>query len=372
MSEYQYYEFQAIDRPLTKGEQDMLRGLSSRARITATSFTNSYEWGSFKGDPKRLMESCFDLHLYLANWGARQLMIRVPAQLVDRDRLPDFLNKVDWVKTRLSGKHLILDICRDEQEPDYDAEWDDGSGWLASLAPLRADLVSGDLRMLYLLWLAAVEDGAFPDDVREPLPGIGPLTGALKSFATFFGIDADLVQAAADVPASGTELSSKSLRSFLEPLPQQEKTELLARFVEDDPHVAAELRTRARKQNAIPETRRTIGVLKAKAEWFRRTREIGEAAKRDKEERRMAEEREKARRVRLDAVRQRGKYVWKEVESQIELRNASGYDRAASLLGDLKEVASEQGKLDDFGRRLQDIRTRHTRKGQFITRVKGL
>ena len=72
MSEYQYYEFQAIDRPLTKGEQDMLRGLSSRARITATSFTNSYEWGSFKGDPKRLMESCFDLHLYLANWGARQ------------------------------------------------------------------------------------------------------------------------------------------------------------------------------------------------------------------------------------------------------------------------------------------------------------
>jgi hypothetical protein len=69
MSEYQYYEFQAIDRPLTKSEQEMLRGLSSRAHITATSFTNHYEWGSFKGDPKHLMESCFDLHLYCANLG---------------------------------------------------------------------------------------------------------------------------------------------------------------------------------------------------------------------------------------------------------------------------------------------------------------
>ena len=66
MSEYQYYEFQVIDRPLTKAEQEMLRDLSTRARITATSFTNHYEWGDLKGDPKRLMESFFDLHLYLA------------------------------------------------------------------------------------------------------------------------------------------------------------------------------------------------------------------------------------------------------------------------------------------------------------------
>ena len=43
MSEYQYYEFQAIDRPLGGADQEALRALSTRARITATSFTNSYE-----------------------------------------------------------------------------------------------------------------------------------------------------------------------------------------------------------------------------------------------------------------------------------------------------------------------------------------
>ncbi len=36
MSEYQYYEFVAIDRPLSKGEMADLRALSTRAEITPT------------------------------------------------------------------------------------------------------------------------------------------------------------------------------------------------------------------------------------------------------------------------------------------------------------------------------------------------
>ena len=52
MSEYQYYEFTAVDRPLTGREQAELRSLSTRADITATSFVNTYEWGDFKGDPR--------------------------------------------------------------------------------------------------------------------------------------------------------------------------------------------------------------------------------------------------------------------------------------------------------------------------------
>ncbi|MFO7739670.1 MAG: hypothetical protein R6V46_14415 [Desulfatiglandaceae bacterium] len=40
MSEYQYYEFLAIDRPLTKDEMAELRALSTRATITPVGFTN--------------------------------------------------------------------------------------------------------------------------------------------------------------------------------------------------------------------------------------------------------------------------------------------------------------------------------------------
>src|SRR5260370_1100171 len=83
MSEYQYYEFQAIDRPLDRAAQEALRSISSRARITATSFTNHYEWGDLKGDPRKLMERWFDLHLYLGNWRTRRLMMRLPKRFLN-------------------------------------------------------------------------------------------------------------------------------------------------------------------------------------------------------------------------------------------------------------------------------------------------
>src|SRR5665213_1896916 len=116
MSEYQYYEFQAIDRPLSEADRQALRRLSTRARITATSFTNSYEWGDFKGDPAKLMERWFDLHLYLANWGSRRLMIKLPKRLVDRRLLDAFLGKVDCATLSASGENLIVDISCDEVE----------------------------------------------------------------------------------------------------------------------------------------------------------------------------------------------------------------------------------------------------------------
>ena len=182
MSEYQYYEFQAIDRPLSQADQQALRALSTRARITATSFTNSYQWGDFKGDPAKLMDRWFDLHLYLANWGTRRLMIRLPKRLVDARHLNELLRQVDCAELRDSGENLVLDIQRDEEGFE---DWDDSSGWLAALAALRADVLQGDLRLFYLLWLAEVQDDAFEADEPEPMPGIGPMTASLEAFADF-------------------------------------------------------------------------------------------------------------------------------------------------------------------------------------------
>ncbi len=56
MSEYQYYEFRALDRRLTAEQQQRLRSLSSRAEISATRLANEYSFGDFRGDPGRLLE----------------------------------------------------------------------------------------------------------------------------------------------------------------------------------------------------------------------------------------------------------------------------------------------------------------------------
>jgi len=54
MSEYQYYEFAAIDRPLGRAEMAELCAVSSRAQISPSGFVNHYEWGDLKADLRPL------------------------------------------------------------------------------------------------------------------------------------------------------------------------------------------------------------------------------------------------------------------------------------------------------------------------------
>ena len=375
MSEYQYYEFQAIDRPLDAADKAALRNLSSRAQITATSFTNHYEWGDFKGSPRQLMERWFDLHLYISNWGTRQLMIRLPKRLVDRDRLDACLMGTDLAEIVEAEDNLILNIF-DSDEDTWDHDWDDGTGWLGAMAPLRADLLSGDWRLAYLIWLTGVDNGNIRDEAPEPLPGIAPINGGLTAFAEFFRIDTDLLQAAAENPqdAQSPKLSSAAFRTVISELPESQKTALLIRLAEGDPHVAAELRGRVRnalsrqKPRIVPALR-SAAALRDRAKAIRKGREAAQAERRRVERLRQEQAQEEARRVRMQALRRRGAAVWREVETEVQRRNAAGYDHAASLIFDLRALADEDDLMADFADRLNALRKRHERKQRFIERL---
>jgi hypothetical protein len=376
VSEYQYYEFQAVDRPLTEVDQKALRRLSSRAQITATSFTNTYHWGDFGGDSRKLMQRWFDLHLHISNFGTRALMIRVPKRFIDPARIKQFVREVDEVELVVSGDSLIIDICFTAEE--YYAE-EQGAGWMGSLAALRDDLLGGDLRLFYLLWLTAVQSDFLREEEVEPLPGIGPLSAPLEACAKFFRIDPDLVQAAAEVPSGtvGAKLPADLPRKVIQAIPEGEKVELLLRAADRDPHLAADLQSKIRLAGEASKGRskvkhRTVAELGKLAGTVRERRKAARAAKKEAERLRKAKEAERVRQVRLDSVRRRGARVWGEVEAEIENRNADSYDRAASLLGDLQTLAQETGSVDAFSMRVHSIRQRHERKFRFIERLDKL
>ncbi|RAZ87279.1 hypothetical protein DPM33_26245 [Mesorhizobium hawassense] len=374
MSEYQYYEFRAIDRTLSQADRQALRAVSSRARITATSFTNFYEWGDFKGDPDEFMERWFDLHLYLANWGSRRLMIKLPAGLVDRDRIDAFLAATDDVMLSTAGENLIVSIAREELE--LEDVGDDNAGWLEALAPLRADVLAGDLRLFYLTWLMAVETDAVESDQLEPMPGIGPLTEALEAFAVFFGIDRDLVQAGAERSAANipNDAAPEMVRRTIAAIPDTGKIDLLVRIFDGELHASLELRAMVQARlatgNATPAIAlRTVAELQAHAAEIRLARERAEADLAAAQRRLQMEAAEKARRVRLDAIQRQGDSVWTDIENEIGRRNPGGYDKAAALLLDLQALAERQGTIEAFRLRLQSIQERHAGKGRFIERL---
>ena len=240
MSEYQYYEFQAIDKPLSEKDIQALENLSSRARITPISFVNVYNYGDFQGDPLKLVTKYFDAFLYVANWGTHWFMLKVPRQLVD----------VDLVRRYCPGKsarihekedHIIFEFT--SQTEDYD--WEEGEGWLSSLISLRADILHGDYRSLYLAWLLCTQMEELEDDELEPPvpPNLADLNAPLKSLADFMRIDADLIAVAAENSISeDRQIDLKALRTWIHNLPDSEKDEILFRLVDaPGPHLGIEL-----------------------------------------------------------------------------------------------------------------------------------
>ncbi|MEV6636800.1 hypothetical protein AB0M54_39305 [Actinoplanes sp. NPDC051470] len=200
MSEFQYYEFVAVDQPLTVKQQGELRALSTRARISSSSFVNDYQWGDLKGDPRVWMEKYFDAFLYLANWGTHRIALRVPRAVLAPEVAARYC--VGYSTSSYATRtHVILDLSTADEDGVED--WGDPEGWLAAIVPARAELAAGDLRLLYLVWLLGVQERELGDDEPEPAvpAGLAELSGPQQAFAEFLRLDHDLLTAAAEASA---------------------------------------------------------------------------------------------------------------------------------------------------------------------------
>lgn len=374
MSEYQYYEFLAMDRPLSDQEMACLRDISSRGRITPSSFVNHYNWGDFKGNPSRLVEGCFDLFLYLANWGSRQLQIRIPERLLAADTAKPYCPD-DPASMRKANGFVILDYSREEG----DDENDDGQGWMASLSPLRMELMRGDRRPLYLGWLLAVQAETLDEEDREPpVPaGLGELTPAQRAFVDFMGIDRDLLDAAVagHVSSPALPLTRAEIARGLRTLSGEKKDSILERLVAgDDPQVGMELLQHLEKlagKQAAPSASdsRTVGELLALAESRRQERVRQETKRKAAERARQEQAKAQARARHLEQLAGREAEAWQKVDALIAARKPGEYDQAVALLVDLREVAVGSGRKGQFDHRLAAIRQEHARKPSFIERL---
>jgi hypothetical protein len=378
MSEYQYYEFQAIDRPLTAKEMATLRGFSSRATITPTRFVNSYSYGSFKGDPSKWIEEYFDAFLYLSNWGTRELFLRLPARALPV-RVAKAYCPGDSARARVRDGHVLVEIRSGDEEGG--GEWideDDATRWLPSLVPLRADLAGGDLRALYLAWLMAAQNDQLDDGDTEPPcpPGLRSLSAPLDAFVGFMRLDRDLVEAAAAGSPAVEPADAAALEGWVAALPEAEKTSLLARLVGGgEHHLRGELLRRFRESRpaaasvAAPRAR-SVGELLEAAKGRAEERRSREEARAAKERARKEREAAKARDLHLAALAEHQVESWHEVEKLIATKQPRKYDEAVALLQDLREVCVRSGKPGEAGSRIARLREEHSKKGTLIERFR--
>jgi len=376
MSEYQYYEFLAIDRPLTREEMQEVRRYSSRAEITPTSFMNEYNWGDFRGDVKEFMTHYFDAFVYLANWGTRELWFRLPRSDLDMERAGRYCSE-GFVELHVSDDCAVLAL----RSEDEGGEWEEGPGWMASLAPLREDLLAGDYRCLYLGWLSGVESWELEEEDAEPPvpPGLGKLTVPLETLADFLRLDSALLKAAAAAspPLPEASDSPDRIRSWIQALPVKEKDAMLFRLSRESPKLVQREMLRRYRQEAGPRSqapihsRRTVGQIRKSLEQLRQKAERRAAQKMAKEEARRQEAAAEARRKRLDALLGKEAACWQQAEDLIRARNPKSYDEAVALLRDLVDLAAREGDQEETAQRLAVIKTAHRRKVTFMQRLEA-
>jgi hypothetical protein len=375
MSEYQYYDFLAIERPLSTKEMAALRALSTRAHITPVSFTNEYQWGDLKGNPDELMRRFFDAHIYLANWGTAVFMLRLPRTVLDRKALHTCT--VDEVlEAESTPTHWVLAWHLNESE-DYDRFGiEDGSGWMARLSPVREELLRGDLRSLYIGWLAAVSIGAVDEDELEPLTmdGLDRFTAAQQALAEFLEVDEDLIAGVGlDRPTARTdETEQQQIDTWLAMMFQEEALSLVRQLLTGQGQQAerdAKNRFAAWRcsiESPMPEApRRTVRELWEQAEKAKDFRLQREEREREKAEEKCRKERD----AYLAALTSDLPKTWKAVQAKVERGSGLAYDEACSALVDLSEAYRRHASRKEFEQEMRRFMAAHERRKALVQRL---
>ena len=147
-----------------------------------------------------MLHKFFDGFLYWANWGNPQLALRFPHGVLPGDLIGDY-DYDEFVTFTQHSDYDILDIHFTEMEPPD--RWREYQ--LGSLIAIRDELMEGDLRALYIAWLAGQREMGSYDEEEEDItinvppvpPGFGTLTAAQEELADLLQLPDNLLAAAA-------------------------------------------------------------------------------------------------------------------------------------------------------------------------------
>jgi len=271
MSEYQYYEFHAIDRPLSEKEQAEVGSYSSRSEVTPTRAVFTYNYSDFRGDPLKILQKHFDAMLYLTNWGTKQLVFRLPRSLVDVKALAAYRYQ-DLISTSATKSHIV--------------------------------------------------------------------------------IDDDLIAVAAEASVANQEAVAFDIEKQIAKLSEPERLAFLVKVARGDHQVNVqllkrlkELAPKQRERSAPSHTprRKASELLSAAAVRLARRKKL-ESQKADK-----------ARIKRLNAMVQQEPEMWKQIFDLIKTKQTNAYDKAVKLLTELRELAQQFGRLEEYESRLGQI-----------------
>jgi hypothetical protein len=367
MSEYQYYEFRAIDRLLTPDEMKAVGRLSSRVDLSPQHARFVYHYSDLPARATELLTKYFDAMFYIANWGSCQLMFRLPMQAVDLAQMRAYCRPLiieEFLSISTQGEYVILNIEWHEEETSWG--WIEGEGWLPRLLPLRDDLLRGDYRLLYLAWLKAISLEDMLDSVTEPPvpPGLRQLSPPLQTFIELFELDPHLVTAAAQASDAPITVGDAQLRQGIVQLSPEMQAQWLLRLAKGEAQLSTAFNQTLLKLIDLPKADtlqpRTLGQLWVAADKIEQVAEAKAAAE------------AKTRHLKkMKDLAAREDPLWQETITLIEQKSSRAYDQAVAHLNDLRDLARHQNEEPAFQARLNAIYRDYRRLSALTRRLRS-
>jgi SOS-response transcriptional repressor LexA len=368
MSEYQRYEFMTIDRPLTRAQLDVVNDLSSHITASATHALIEYNWGDFRHDPIDVLYKYFDGFLYWANWGAPELGLRFPHGALPADLFEGY-DLDDFLAFTQHPDYDILDIHFGELEgPDVWTEYE-----LGSLIGIRDELMEGDLRSLYIVWLGSQRMMASYDEEEDyevstpPVPpAFGMLTEAQQALAELLQVPQELLVAAAHHSNIIKQSTEDDFAAWVSLLPLERRNEYLVRLAGNEPGLSRllvkELRELGRGEVTVI---RPEGEHITYATLLAESKDVKAQLEREKrEQERLAHQRH------LQGTYDRRDDYWHQADKAVSRGSGTGYDEAAQLLVELREAAAHFKASQEFQDRFYAWIRPHLSRPAFIKRLR--
>ena len=368
MSEYQRYEFITRDRPLARAELEAVNALSSHIDASSTHALIEYHWSGFKHNPIKVLHQFFDGFLYWANWGAPELALRFPHGVLPAELLEGY-DLEEFVTFTQHPDYDILDMHFGEVEaPDTWVDYE-----LGSLIALREELMAGDLRALYITWLASQcligsEDDQEDEEIigAPPVPpAFGVLTAAQQALAELWQVPQELLVAAERHSSPAPGAPDDPFDVWVELLPPARCKDYLVRLARNEPGLGRllvkELRSLGQGQTSVvPSTGESVTF----ARLFAESQAIKAAWEREQRE-----QEQLARELHLQAIHDHQDEYWQRVELAVTRQSGPGYDEAVQLLSELREVAGHYKEGEAFQARFGTWVRPHLRRPAFVKRL---
>lgn len=372
--EYQFYEFKAIDSSLSKKDMEEIQTWSSRCKPTKTNVIFEYSYRDFPKDEITVVEKYFDAMVHISSWGTMQLIFKYPKALFPVKEIVPYTCE-GGIEIHKKTNYFLLEFTIHHEELN---DWIEGDGILSCLESLRTDILNGDYRLLYIIWLQTMMktltaeysdyyayDEEFDDEELEPnVPAkFDNLNEALKKLVDFFQIDTDLIEFLAKNSTKNNE-PSINLESAISHLSENEKNDFLIRLLNDEALLSVKLKQHLKKSSKVynySSQNRIIDDLLEEIEIFKKNK--SELLKKQTEKERINH---------LEKLAVKEKNIWEQIDDLILEKNAKSYDEAISLLKELKELAIHKNEFAKYADKINSLKIKNSRLSSFVIRITQL